>query len=102
MSNVEKTLAARGELYGEFTSHARITQDIKRAMVNSPRWGALQDDQKEALEMVAHKIGRILNGDCNYVDSWHDVIGYTRLVEMRLEAQAQTVALPVKGRRVKA
>lgn len=30
--------------------------------------------------MVAHKIGRILNGDPNYHDSWHDIIGYTKLV----------------------
>ena len=36
--------------------------------------------------MVAHKIGRILNGDPNYIDSWHDIIGYTRLVEQRLDA----------------
>jgi len=34
--------------------------------------------------MVAHKLGRIVNGDPNYVDSWTDIIGYTRLVEKRL------------------
>ena len=40
---------------------------------------------KESLEMVAHKIGRILNGDPFYHDSWHDCIGYLRLIEKRLE-----------------
>jgi hypothetical protein len=34
--------------------------------------------------MVAHKIGRIINGDPQYIDSWTDIIGYTRLVEKRL------------------
>lgn len=78
--NIEATLADRGKVYGEFPGHAKITQDIKRAMTASPKWQALTDAQKEALEMVAHKIGRILNGDPNYHDSWHDIIGYTKLV----------------------
>lgn len=88
MSTIDKTLAERGTRYGEFTSHAEITQRMKRTMQSAPRWTALQDDQKEALEMVAHKIGRILNGDPDYADSWTDIMGYTRLVEVRLLAKA--------------
>lgn len=92
MSTIDKTLADRGARYGVFTGHAKITQAIKSAMQGAPGWAKLQDDQKEALEMVAHKIGRILNGDPNYVDNYHDIIGYTRLVETRLvedETKAQ-------------
>lgn len=81
---IDATLAERGSRYGAFTGHAAITQEIKRAMQRGSKWNELADDQKEALEMVAHKIGRILNGDPNYVDSWHDIIGYTKLVEDRL------------------
>jgi hypothetical protein len=44
----------------------------------------LDDDQSEALEMIAHKIARILNGDPNYVDSWLDIAGYATLVAERL------------------
>lgn len=77
---IDGTLAERGARYGVFAEHARITQAIKRAMVDSPKWASLTDSQKESLEMVAHKIGRILNGDPNYHDSWHDMIGYTKLV----------------------
>lgn len=83
-SNVDKTLTERGNRYGEFKEHARITQNIKRAMVDSPNWDDLPDPMKEALEMLAHKVGRILNGDPHYADSWHDIIGYTRLVEKDL------------------
>lgn len=86
MSTVDKTLEERGARYGEFDLHAKITQNIKRAMVDSDNWATLPDDMKEALEMIAHKVGRILNGDPNYHDSWHDIIGYTRLVEQRLSA----------------
>lgn len=82
---IDETLQERGSRYGEFHEHARITQNIKRAMVDSPKWQSLSDDKREALEMVAHKIGRILNGDPEYIDSWHDIIGYARLVEQRLE-----------------
>lgn len=77
---IEATLAERGKRYGEFSGHARITQGIKRAMADSPNWDGLRDDQRECLEMLAHKIGRILNGDPDYHDSWHDIIGYTKLV----------------------
>lgn len=84
MTDVDSTLAQRGARYGAFTGHAKITQSIKRAMIDSPNWSSLSDDKKEALEMVAHKIGRILNGDPEYADSWHDIIGYTRLVEQTL------------------
>lgn len=68
-----------------FATHARITQNIKLAMNDSPNWKDLEPDQREALEMVAHKIGRILNGDPNYVDSWLDIEGYVALVRKRLE-----------------
>lgn len=86
-SNIDQTLAERGQRYGEFDEHARITQNIKRAMIDSPNWTKLSDDKKEALDMVAHKIGRILNGDPEYHDSWHDLVGYAKLVADALIAK---------------
>lgn len=79
--SIDETLAQRGTRYGDFGEHARITQSIKRAMCDSTNWEMLSDDKKEALEMLAHKIGRILNGDPEYKDSWHDIIGYAKLVD---------------------
>ena len=83
-TSIEKVLAERGSRYGEFVDHAFVTQSIKRAMVNSNNWRHLSDDMKEALEMIAHKMGRILNGDPKYIDSWTDLIGYAKLVENNL------------------
>jgi hypothetical protein len=82
-TSIDATLAERGSRYGSFNDHARITQDIKRVMQTTPNWstGRLSDHHIEALEMIAHKIGRILNGDPNYADSWHDIAGYAKLVE---------------------
>lgn len=85
---IDDTLAERGSRYGEFPEHASVTQFIKVAMASGNNWEfGLADDQKECLEMIAHKIGRILNGDPDYIDSWTDIIGYARLVEKRLIAE---------------
>lgn len=87
MNNIEKTLEERGSRYGTFVGHAEVTQGLKRFMANelAKRNKVLADDQWEALEMVAHKIGRIINGDQNYTDSWIDIAGYVKLVADRLE-----------------
>jgi hypothetical protein len=81
---ISAVLEQRGAIYGDFKEHARITQNIKEAMKDSPQWENLSDSQKESLEMTAHKIGRILNGDPNYKDSWTDIEGYIHLVEQHL------------------
>ena len=81
---IDNTLDEREANYGRFTEQARIAQNIKSAMRDSPNWHRLPDHMKEALEMNAHKTARILNGDPQYADSWHDIIGYTRLIEIEL------------------
>lgn len=83
---IDKMLAERGNRYGKFEEHARITQAIKAAMVDSPNWESLPQYMKESLEMNAHKIGRILNGDPYYDDSWQDMLGYTKLVLDKIHA----------------
>lgn len=84
---IDKVLDERGSRYGKFSEHALITQNIKSAMRHSPNWNKLPEDMKECLEMVAHKMGRILNGDPNYDDSWVDIVGYTQLVVDRLHGR---------------
>lgn len=83
-NTLDATLDERGKRYGKFVGHADITQRLKGEMANSRNWATLDADMKEALEMVVHKIGRILNGDPAYDDSWRDIAGYARLIEQRL------------------
>lgn len=83
--SVDLTLVERGNRYGDFTHHAELTQDIKACMQGMPNWPKLSPAHREALEMIAHKMGRILNGDPNYKDSWHDICGYAKLAEERCE-----------------
>lgn len=97
----QEMLEERGKRYGPFSGHSRITQAIKASMNGQARvgnsrldsesiptnWNMLNPSQKEALEMIAHKIGRILNGDPNYADSWQDIAGYAQLVVNQLNGK---------------
>ncbi len=81
--NIEDTLKERGERYGEFADYATIADKIKEAMDwhDNPN---LKPIHTEALSMIASKIARILCGDPDYKDNWHDIAGYAALVENEL------------------
>lgn len=85
---VEDTLTERGKNYGDFTDNSSVAQNIKLAMQESPRWrtGSVPFDMMEALDLIASKIGRMLSGNLNYIDNWHDIAGYATLIERRLKA----------------
>jgi hypothetical protein len=83
MQTLSDTLAERALRYGDFTTHAAISQGLLRVMMQESGWRRLRDVHKEALTIIAHKIARILNGDPEYTDSWHDIAGYAKLVEDR-------------------
>lgn len=80
MKTIEDTLKERNSRYGSLLGHGLITQRIKNVMHSTSKWPSLSYDKQEALDMIAHKIGRILNGDPEYHDSWHDIVGYAKLV----------------------
>jgi len=86
-ATVDNTLQERGNRYGKFSGHALATQQLKHMMHTHSGWHKLSDSQAEALDMIAHKIGRILNGDPNYADSWHDIAGYATLVDNQLNGK---------------
>lgn len=92
---LDSILTERGSRYGKFKGHALITQQFKQTAARfvHDTHGVtisqhLSPSQLEALDMVFHKIGRILNGDPNYADSWVDIAGYTKLVADELEGKS--------------
>jgi hypothetical protein len=84
VQSVDKTLTERSKTHGIFLHNAFAIQSLKKSMLGNPNWEFLEDDQREALEMIAVKIGRILTGNPNEPDHWHDIVGYAKLVEDRL------------------
>ena len=81
---IQKTLKARQKTHGNFATHAVISQQLKSVMREH---GLLElaPDQIEALEMIAHKIARVLNGNPDHHDHWHDISGYAECAAERLE-----------------
>lgn len=79
---VDNTLSARGNTHGDFRTNSQISQRFKD--IAGPYRGKLNDQQSEALDMIFHKIARILAGEPNFKDHWHDIQGYAKLVEERL------------------
>lgn len=77
-------LDERGSTHGDYDKMTHCIQGIKTAMRCGTGWSNLNAGQKEALELIATKIGRIVEGDSNCRDHWQDIIGYSQLVLDRI------------------
>lgn len=97
--SVDATLAERGSRYGDFSDHARLCQALILEMQEfkpegTPaggltKWEQLDPVKRQALTVIADKVARILSGDPDYADNWHDIQGYAKLVEDRLPKQGE-------------
>lgn len=84
---VDALITERGSRYGKFKDGAEIMQELKDVMREVDGWHNLTPSQREALDMIQHKIGRILNGDPTYDDSWKDIAGYATLIVNELNGE---------------
>jgi len=86
MNDINKTLDERHNKYGTYINVAKTSQLLKltlaSAMADNPT--ELSYDMRESIDMICNKLSRIVNGDPNYDDSWHDIAGYATLVSERL------------------
>jgi hypothetical protein len=90
-TKVDAILDSRAKDYGKFIDGAEIMQMLKRLVHGyiENRGTPLAFDQREAIDMIIHKLGRIINGNPDKVDSWRDIAGYSTLVADRLEGNAR-------------
>lgn len=88
-SPTEAIITERGSRYGKFKNGAEIMQELKDVMRKVDGWHNLTLSQREALDMIQHKIGRILNGDPTYDDSWKDIAGYATLIVNELNGEVK-------------
>jgi hypothetical protein len=77
-------ITERGASYGDFTVQGVIAQDLKSYLRALPNWERMEPHQRESMEMILHKISRIMNGDPNHLDSWVDIAGYAQIVADRI------------------
>jgi hypothetical protein len=82
--SVEETLVTRRSTHGDFTEFSEVSQSLSRVMRSSPNFSSkMTDTQIEALEMVFHKAARILTGEPDFAEHWHDIAGYATRAEER-------------------
>lgn len=96
-SDINSVLQVRGSRYGTLMSNATISQGLKEILHSSSNWEAMPPDMREALDMIVHKISRIVEGDFNYDDSWIDISGYSTLIVERLHQNAIKPHLEAEG-----
>lgn len=90
MNDIREVLNERGVNYGSFAGQSELSQLLKKTIdiEIAKRGKSLNSYQKEALEMILHKIARIINGNPDYADSWLDISGYASLVVAQLNRKS--------------
>lgn len=83
--SLNDTLETRAGSHGLFSENTVVTQSVLRMLQRGRCWDELNDPQLEALHMIAHKMARIVCGDPNFADHWHDISGYSKLIEDMLK-----------------
>ena len=84
MKDVTETLGQRENRYGEYRNVSATAQQLKETLRQGDSWNGMEPYMQESLDLIANKLARIVNGDPFYDDSWHDVGGYAKLVEIEL------------------
>jgi hypothetical protein len=74
-------LYERQKTHGDYYRTAGTAQELKDVMRRGVNWKTLDDTQREALEMIATKIARVLSGNPHEADHWRDIAGYATLIE---------------------
>lgn len=86
MSNeIENVLRERDATYGDFRAVAYCSQSIQSHLRLDDLSKRYNDSQREALQMIALKLARIVIGDANHRDSWIDIAGYAKLAADSIE-----------------
>ena len=88
MTDINLILAERGKVHGSFEVHALFATRLKAILRDSDN--GFTSAQLEAMDMIQHKIARILAGDPNHIDHWDDIAGYATLVANLLRSQKST------------
>lgn len=85
------TIDKRDKIYGPYSVNSDLCQAIKDLFRRRPGYAALLPSERESLDMIFHKVSRIVVGaeagapPPARVDSWHDIVGYAKLAEDRVK-----------------
>lgn len=95
-NGTEELVAERSAVHGDFNDVSRIAQLLKDAAKTSKNWSRLTNTQREGVDMILHKIARILSGNPDHADHWDDIAGYAHIVKVRLGPARSWISAPVR------
>jgi hypothetical protein len=75
----DELIQERHKTHGDFPANARLSQSMKEMFRDEPGWATLSNSRREALDMIALKLSRILSGKAHEADHWDDIAGYAKL-----------------------
>lgn len=82
---IDNILKERGNTHGDFKENSFLSQELKTFIRQSKGYDNLTPYMRESLDMILHKISRIVSGDCKFKDHWIDISGYATLVSNELD-----------------
>jgi hypothetical protein len=82
--NITELVKTKAKTHGDFSVMAGLAQGLKSMIRLCPTHKQLNDVQSEAVDMILHKIGRLVAGDPNAREHWEDIAGYSKLVLDRI------------------
>lgn len=77
--HTNELLNERQTTHGDFSDNARNGQALREFLRGSPNWHQMPAVHREALDMIAGKVSRILSGQSQFADHWKDIAGYATL-----------------------
>lgn len=83
--NIDDVITTRAATHGPFEVQAEIAQKLKDLIASYSGYTMLNPIQREALDMVLHKVSRIVCGNPNVHDHWVDIAGYAKLAADRIK-----------------
>ena len=92
MTPTEKLLSERQETHGDYKEVARIAQTFRDMMRDTQGWEYMNDTQKEALDSMASKFGRLGSGNPHFRDHWDDIAGYATLASINCDSGTDTIS----------
>lgn len=90
--DIKHTLDEREATHGSFMRVSEIAQQIKSALSPDKCAHRMTAIQCEAIDMIVSKLARIVCGNPNERDHWHDIAGYATLVERSIPVPPKLLA----------
>lgn len=83
--STQEVLDERKKTHGDFTDNAYMAQALKTIIRAGKYYGIRTEVEKEAIDMICHKLARAVSAEYYHQDNYVDIAGYATLVVERVE-----------------